>query len=538
MDKSAAVLMSTTDDVIIRTAPLGGSALSRAIQQGAVGASWYAPRPTDVAGWRAHATSVRASFAGRDWLSVLQPAFAATDAAAARLARASQHGVVVTTGQQPGLFGGPTYTWSKAMSALAMADALEAELGMPVAPVFWAATDDADWIEAAVTYLATSTGLERVALPGPASEGVAMADVLMGDVDAALAQLVRSCGSGAHASVLDVIHAAYTPHATIGAAYVVLMRALLEPLGMAVLDAAHPATRRAGDGFLRTALRAAAAVHHAVQSRSMAIEAAGHVPQVEMVEGLSLVFLTDGTGARTRVPVSGAGDVAQSAPEGSLGANVLLRPVLERSLLPTLCYLAGPGEFAYFAQVAPVAEALGAAAPVVAPRWAAEVLEADALELQARLGLTDEDLRDPHAAEQVIARAQLDESVADAVERLRVTLESQLASLGEALRVPDDDAEYEALVATSVVDGLGRDITHRVDRFERRLLAAVKRRETSAMHDVAATRAALRPLGQPPERVLNLVPLLVRYGPTLLERLRDAAAAHAQQLVTGVSEQT
>ncbi|BAH38638.1 hypothetical protein GAU_1596 [Gemmatimonas aurantiaca T-27] len=536
MDQSAA-LISTTDDVIIRTAPLGGSALSRAIQQGAVGAQWYAPRPTNVAGWRAHAAAVRASFAGRDWLSPLMPAIAASGAATARLTRAAQDGVVVTTGQQPGLFGGPTYTWSKAMGALAMADVLEAELGIPVAPVFWAATDDADWIEAAVTYLATSTGLERVALPGPASDGVAMADVLMGDVDAAMAQLVRACGSGAHASVLDVIQAAYTPHATIGAAYVVLMRALLEPLGMAVLDAAHPATRAAADGFLRTALRSASAVHHAVQSRAMAIEAAGHVPQVEIIDGLSLVFLTDGTGARTRVPVVGAGDVAQSAPVGALGANVLLRPVMERALIPTVCYMAGPGEFAYFAQVAPVAEALGVASPIVAPRWAAEVLEADALERQARLGLTDEALRDPHAAEQIIARAQLDESVADAVERLRVTLESQLASLGEALRVPDDEAEYEALVAASVVEGLERDITHRVDQFERRLLSAVKRRETAAMQDVAATRAALRPLGQPPERVLNLVPLLVRFGPTLLERLRDAAVGHAQQLVTGVSGQ-
>ncbi|HEY0932035.1 MAG TPA: bacillithiol biosynthesis BshC [Gemmatimonas sp.] len=540
MDKSASVLVGTTEDVIIRTAPLGGSALSRAIQQGAVGASWYAPRPKDVAGWRAHADGVRASFKGRDWLAALRPAFAADGltvggAAGDRLGRAARDGVLVTTGQQPGLFGGPTYTWSKAMSALAMADVLEAELGIPVAPVFWAATDDADWIEAAVTYLATSTGLERVALTGPATDGVAMADVLMGDLDGALAQFARACGSGAHASVLDVIHSAYTQHATIGAAYVVLMRALLEPLGMAVLDAAHPATRTAADPFLRTALQHAPAVLHALQSRSLAITAAGHDPQVDIVDGLSLVFRTDSDKARTRVPVSEAADAARSAPVGSLGANVLLRPVLERALLPTVCYLAGPGEFAYFAQVSPVAEALGAAAPVVAPRWAAEVLEAESIERQVHLGLSDDHLRDPHAAEQVVARAQLDDTVADAVERLRVTMESQLASLGESLRVPEGDVEDDAVVAASVVQGLERDITHLLDRFERRLLAGVKRREHTAMREVASVRAALRPLGQPPERVLNLVPLLVRYGPSLLDRLRDAAMGHAHALVTGAS---
>lgn len=534
---------------MVRTAPLGGSALSRAIQRGEVGnqvgAMWYAPRPRDVNAWRAHALATRASFAGRDWLAPLAPAFGASGAAAERLARAAREGVVITTGQQPGLFGGPTYTWSKAMSALAAADALEAELGIPVAPVFWAATDDADWMEAAVTYLATPTGLERVALAGPATDGVSMNDVPLGDLQSALAQLVHACGSGAHASVLETVRQAYTPHATIGAAYVFLMRALLEPLGMAVLDAAHPATRAAADTFLRAALRAAPRVQDALRHRAEAIVASGYTPQVEIVDGLSLVFRTGGSegnangnsGARARVPVAEASAVANEAEVGALGANVLLRPVLERALLPTVCYLAGPGEFAYFAQVAPVAEALGAAVPVVAPRWAAEVLEADACDLQARLGITDEQLHDPHAAEQAIARAQLDESVADALERLRITLETQLRTLGDALRMPDDEEQEAALVAPAVVDGLARDITHRLDRFERRVLAGVKRREIGAMQDVAAVRAALRPLGQSPERVLNLVPLLVRYGPGLLDRMREEAMGHARLLVTGHAEQ-
>jgi uncharacterized protein YllA (UPF0747 family) len=85
---------------------------------------------------------VRAS-ASRGWLYVLRPAFAASGAAAARLERvAAGRGIVVTTGQQPGLFGGPIYTWSKALSALTLADEIEATTGIPAAPVFWAANDD------------------------------------------------------------------------------------------------------------------------------------------------------------------------------------------------------------------------------------------------------------------------------------------------------------------------------------------------------------------------------------------------------------
>ena len=230
---------------------------------------------------------------------------------------------------------------------------------------------------------------------------------------------------------------------------------------------------------------------------------------------------------RARVPVGDAAAAARTADVGSLGANVLLRPVLERALLPTVCYLAGPGEFAYFAQVEPVARALGASVPVVAPRWACELVESEVLAQQERLGLDDGALRDPHAAEQQVARAQLDETVADTMERLRVTLDTQVRALREALYGEG------APVPDAVVHGLAQDLAHRLDRFERRLLAGVKRRESEALREVSALRAALRPQGKSPERVLNIVPLLVRYGPGVLSRMRQEALPHAQALVSG-----
>src|SRR6185436_6909106 len=56
--------------------------------------------------------------------------------------------LVVTTGQQPGLFTGPLYTIYKALSAVAVARRLERERRVPVVPVFWVAGDDHDFAEA------------------------------------------------------------------------------------------------------------------------------------------------------------------------------------------------------------------------------------------------------------------------------------------------------------------------------------------------------------------------------------------------------
>jgi uncharacterized protein YllA (UPF0747 family) len=70
-----------------------------------------------------------------------------------------------------------------------------------------------------------------------------------------------------------------------------------------------------------------------------------------------------------------------------------------------------------------------------------------------------------------------------------------------------------------------------VDRLERRILAAIKRRDAVRMRDVATLRAALHPGGVRQERALNLIPILARHGLELLAEMGQAAGAHAASLV-------
>ena len=76
-----------------------------------------------------------------------------------------------------------------------------------------------------------------------------------------------------------------------------------------------------------------------------------------------------------------------------------------------------------------------------------------------------------------------------------------------------------------------RSLQHRVDRLERRLVAGIKRREHETLRDVATLRAALFPFGHRQERALNIIPTLSRHGLSLLAEMRDAAGAHASQLI-------
>jgi hypothetical protein len=72
---------------------------------------------------------------------------------------------------------------------------------------------------------------------------------------------------------------------------------------------------------------------------------------------------------------------------------------------------------------------------------------------------------------------------------------------------------------------------HRLNRLERRVVAAVKRREAEMMSDIGTARGALYPLGTRQERALNIIPILTRHGSAIITRLLDAARVHARAIV-------
>jgi bacillithiol synthase len=545
-----------TAPTIVRTVSLGGGPLTAAAVDGSAPAHWYVPRPGDPGAWAERVDQVRREARAADWLGTLWPAIAAEGPAAERLRNAAARGVVVTTGQQPGLFGGPIYTLSKAIGVLALADAIEKASGVPVAPVFWAATDDTDFAEASTTWLASRGGATALTAMPAAPTGTVLASAALSDLSVPLESLAAATGSAPYAEAMDAVRAAYAPSAyaalsdvasahapaTAGRAYVALLRRLLEPLGIAVLDASHAAVRAAAMPILVRALERADVIAAALAERSREIAAAGFSPQVSDVAALSLVFEWSGldrppSGDRTaapdgvapvgatkmRVPLKHAPEVAARALPGALSANVLLRPVAERSILPTVAYLGGPGELAYFAQSTAVARALQLPLPLAVPRWSCSLLEPAIVALMHRHGITEDELRDAHGPEGRLARAALPAAIRDALAALRTAADAGIDAIVSA--------DATGLVSPEAIEGTRIHLRHRVERLERRYAAEAKQAAAATMTDVATIRGALRPNGIEQERALNFIPFLARGGPALIGSMRREAARHASALV-------
>jgi bacillithiol biosynthesis cysteine-adding enzyme BshC len=516
--------MSTPKRSRVVTEPLGGSALSLAVQTRQLPGEIRPSSPTNVDEWRDHANRVRKA-ASSKWLEAIRPALAATGAAAQRLHHAAaERGIVVTTGQQAGFFGGPLYTLAKALTALALADTIEQQLGIPAAPVFWAATDDADFLEASIAHVADANGLHDLRLQTRPPPGTPMSLATLGDTRPQLEELRQACGSSAHPEYFELTEKAFTGERTLGGAYVHMLRGLLEPLGIAVLDSSHESYRDAARPILAEALSRAADVARATSERAAAIRQAGFEPQVEDDRGLSLVFALE-NGLKRRLSLTEASSVAHTSARADLLPNVLLRPVVERELLPTVGYVGGPGELAYFVQSDAVAQALGRERLVGVPRWSCTVIEPFAERALRRLGVEYHEVRDLHMLERRLATAALPERVASTWKRLQEQLHENVRALGAAV-------EKEALMPPPVIEGLERSLGHKLGRAERRLLAAAKRRDERVRRDLAVVSAALFPGGKRQERTLNYIPMLARGGEDLRDDMRRAAAAHAQSLLT------
>jgi uncharacterized protein YllA (UPF0747 family) len=508
----------------VLTESLGGSKVSLAMQRGeiaGIGAAW----PSTAEAWKERAHSVRSRFRASEWLDRLAPALGDT-ATLPALVRAAKDGVVVTTGQQAGLFGGPMLTLVKALSARALASSIERATGMPCATVFWAATDDADFVEAASVVIPGTGDARRLALSDAPAAGTPMSRAPIRGVAPLLDAMVAVAGSAGELGI-ESLRRCYHDGETIGDAYLALMRDVLAPWGIAVLDASHPAVLEAARPVTSRALERSQRIEASLADWTKNLESSGLRPQVEAVPGLSLVFANEHEGKR-RLPVVEAGQALGAGVP--LSPNVLLRPIVEAAILPTVAYTAGPGEIAYFAQIPPIANELEVDRPIAVPRWSTTIVEPSIDRILERYGVAINDLRDFDGLITRLVRARTPDDLAKPLTDLRAEIDRVTTALSVASAKHSIDAK--------VIDGLRAQLALRLERGQRRITAALKRNETDLRRDLGTARASLYPEGVRQERALSFIPFLARYDAPLIEHMLAAAGAHADHLVGATTPAT
>ncbi len=203
---------------------------------------------------------------------------------------------------------------------------------------------------------------------------------------------------------------------------------------------------------------------------------------------------------------------ATSHPE-TLSPNVLLRPLVQDTLFPTICYVAGPNELAYLGQLRGVYESFGLPMPLVAPRATATILDAAGVRFLNRYKVPLESLvaQDERALNELLA-AQLPPSVERAVQDAEAEIGARMDAIIRA--VPAIDPTLEGAAKST----LGK-IEHDMKTLRGKILQAAKRRDETLRRQFVHVRAQAFPGGAPQERTVGFVAFVNRYGPALVERL-------------------
>jgi bacillithiol biosynthesis cysteine-adding enzyme BshC len=298
-----------------------------------------------------------------------------------------------------------------------------------------------------------------------------------------------------------------------------------------LLNAADPELHRLAAPIYSAALEQAATLDDALLARGRELEAAGYHQQVKVTPTSTLLF-TLRDGARLPVQMRREGGKSefwvednrvsqeemlrriQSAPE-QFSANVLLRPVVQDYLLPTVAYIGGAAEIAYFGQGAVVYRALlGRATPII-PRFSATIVEQKPQAILERYGLSITDIfQGPEAVREILARHMLPSDLKAAFEEAESSLKISLNSVQAALERLD-----KTLVEASV--NAGSKMQHQLEQLRSRAARAELRQSEILGRKSDLLNTALYPNKILQEREIGGLYFVARYGNELLQNLYD-----------------
>ena len=433
----------------------------------------------------------------------------------------------MVTGQQAGLFGGPLYTLLKALTAVRMAARLADEHGTAVVPVFWVDAEDHDLDEIRTCHVLNGelapapVALDVGAPPGTSAASVTLDESIRKTLDALRAALPPTEFT---AEVLDALASSYAPGARLVEAFAGWLDRLLGHHGLVVFDASDPAAKPFVRSLFQREIASPGRTARLAAETGAELAALGYHAQASPAAGSVALFRLDGirhgiravdgafsTAGRTLDAETLLADI-ESDP-ARFSPNVLLRPLVQDTLLPTVAYVAGPNELAYLGQLRRIYAAFDVPMPVVYPRASATIVDAATLKFLNRYGIDFAQLqpRDDAALNRLLA-LRIPERIEQAIADAEQSAAGHLEAIGNAVPTLDP-------TLSGAVDSTRGRMERELRNLRGKVVAAAKRRDSTLRRQFERARAQTFPGGAPQERIVAGVYFLNRYGFALVDRL-------------------
>lgn len=495
--------------------------------------AFYAHPPNEV-GIRAAAREIRLDAAVRATVAGIlreqNQQFPSNFETLRNIERLANGACAIVTGQQVGLFTGPAYSIYKALDAITWAGRLT-RAGVDAVPVFWLATEDHDLAEANHTFFAERYGLAQLAVPLDGSvAGRSVGKISLGQEIAAVVEHAASLLSGPAAKeIRAALAGSYCSQETFGSAFAKLLARLLQGRGLILLDPLDQRLHQLARHIYRAAAHDTVEIAGDLLARGKELIRRGFHAQVKVTQQSTLLFLEvegnrepvrrkngDFFAGKLRLSEAEFLHIIENEPE-RLSASVLLRPVLQDSILPTAAYIGGPAEVAYMAQAQIVYRRILGRMPAVLPRASFTLIEPNVARATKKYGL---EVRDVFGGRQQLRRKMearyLPLALAARFSRDQKALQKILTGYAKPLGVLD-----KSLLGAR--DTVQKKMLYQFEKLRRKAGRAQNERTGVLGRHEAEILSALFPRHGLQERTLNFLPFLAQHGTELLDRLGRVA---------------
>ncbi len=444
--------------------------------------------------------------------------------------------VAILTGQQVGLFTGPLYTVYKAATAVQICGELQRRRIRAV-PIFWMETEDHDLKEVACrTVLDLRSSLHTIDYRNTLFQDAEMSSPVgslkfpEGIRKAVRDYLGHYPDSDWISMIQSQLEAACEPGVSLTTSFARLMLQIFGGSGLILYNPQDAESKHLTSTMFRKVLRDAETFRAALLRRNQELDAAGFHAQVSVPKNSTLLFLID-DGARCALERRDSGfglksskrtftldelmNIAERTPD-RFSPNVLLRPLIQDHLFPTVAYVGGSSELAYFAQIEALYTLLGRPMPVIWPRSSFTILEPEIAAEMDRLGLGFQNcFQEKQAFREKLVRES-------GYSKALMSMDSLQESLDRGLTEILPEVQAIELPLVQALETARRKILHNIQRLKSRVVRLEEGQVSSVSNVADRLLNYCYPNRNLQERELSIHHFLARRGPSLLDVIRSA----------------
>lgn len=471
-----------------------------------------------------------------DYIGEYMSKFPSSDEVEASIAKLRKpNSLVVIGGQQAGILTGPLYSIHKILSIILFAKEKEAELSVPVVPVFWIAGEDHDYDEVNHIFVEKGNQLEKWIYPEKVLDKrmVSNIEIKKDVLKTWVEEIISTYGETEHTnSLLQFVEAAIEQSNTFVDFFTFITMSLFKKYGLLIVDSGDKGLRKLEKEYFINQIKSTRDITEKVKKKQQELEGLGMNQTIVINDHCANLFYYDeksherilldyipeqqqfvGASGSISFSYDEMLEIASEFPE-RLSNNVVTRPLMQECLFPTLAFIAGPGEISYWAELKDVFEHFHMKMPPIVPRLNISLIERNVFSDMEELGLSVEEVLAFGTGNQkeLFLEKNRDSSFQTLFAQTRDQLVKNYLEIEKKTEV-----QYKGMLP--LLKKNEDLLLKQIDFMENRLEMALLQKHEGVLEKYTRIERKLKPSGSPQERIWNLFYFLNRYGLFFIDEL-------------------